>query len=110
MSVEELGRSLFYNSSSRNDFYQEFDEKDARFGAYFSRDLSTCRMKLDIKPVTLMDRSMAPKGEALQFAFNFHLDLARSQEPAVEIQGMLERWNENKTEAARLVDLASKGT
>jgi len=49
--------------------FREFDSADARFGTYLSKNVIDCRMKLDVKPITL------PTGEVLQFAFNFHADV-----------------------------------
>jgi len=101
MRIEQLSRGLFFKGDS--ELYQRFDAEDARFGAYLSRDIFGCRLKLDIKPISL-DESGREEMQRLQFAFNFHRDLADAEEPVRRIQEMLGRWDEARAESMQIVE------
>jgi hypothetical protein len=72
--------------------YKAFNEENAHFGAYLSKDVTGgARLKLDIKPVALRLPDNTP-AERLQLAFNFNHDL--DPEKATEqIQDLLSRWD-----------------
>lgn len=107
-TIERLSRELFFKGES--ELYRRFDAEDARFGAYLSRDVLGCRMKLDIKPVSLEESSLQEM-QRLQFAFNFHRDLSNAAgDPVGLIHRMLERWDEAKAESMQIVEsLQRKG-
>jgi hypothetical protein len=88
-SVAEVGRRAFFKTETP--LFRHFNSDDARFGAYMSRDVLGCRLRLDIKPVTVT-RAETSQGR-LQFSFNFHGDL--SGENKVErILDLLAKWSE----------------
>ena len=96
-----LTRGLFYEPQRR--ICQLFDTEDARYGAYFSKDILGCRLKLDVRPV--IHQAEDEQHELLQFAFNFHLDLPQEGSdiiPAIERQ--LQIWDAARSEAARIVE------
>lgn len=93
-----LGRKLFFRDSSP--LFSFFDTDDARFGSYMSRDILGCRLKLDIKPVTIS--SQEGKSNRLQFGFNFHLQLD-SDDKAKQIMHLFKRWDEARKTANSLM-------
>jgi hypothetical protein len=102
MRIEQLSRELFFKGDS--DVYRRFDTEDAKFGAYLSREILGCRLKLDIKPISL-DESGRDDMQRLQFAFNFHCDLAGlAVEPVPRIQEMLARWDDARAESMQIVE------
>ena len=99
--VSALTRKLFYDPDRT--ICQLFDVADARFGAYFSKDILGCRLKLDVKPITRETKD-EPR-ELVQFAFNFHLDLPQeANETIVAIEGDLRIWDDARMETARIVE------
>jgi len=105
--IEELSRDLFFKNDS--DLYRRFDTQDARFGAYLSRNFLGCRLKLDVKPISL-DESGHDEMQRLQFAFNFHRDLGDGAEEASRrIQDMLGRWDEARAESMQIVESLQRG-
>jgi len=101
VGVEQLSRELFFKEDS--ELYRRFDAENARFGAYLSRDIFGCRMKLDIKPISVDGEAMGGP-HRLQFAFNFHRDLAESADSVRRIEEMLGRWDEARTESLQIVE------
>ena len=101
-----LSRRLFYLPDSP--VFQALATDDARFGAYLSKNMLGCRLKLDIKPITR--RSEEETTELLQFAFNFHLDVPGEEENVVVrmIGQQLERWNEAREEAVQIVQCVTR--
>ena len=93
-----LGRKLFFRDDSP--LYKFFDVDDARFGSYMSRDILGCRLKLDIKPVTVP----CPEGASnrLHFGFNFHLQLIEDDK-AESILNLFQKWDEAKETAVSLM-------
>lgn len=93
-----LGRKLFFRDDSP--LYKYFDVDDARFGSYMSRDIMGCRLKLDIKPVTVP----CPGGTSnrLLFGFNFHLQLTE-EDKAESILDLFQKWDEAKETAVSLM-------
>jgi len=94
----EFSKSLFFRN---NPLFTAFDADDARYGGYLSKDTLGARLKLDIKPLR-----MGPPGdgtEALQFAFNYNLDLPKSAAAVQQILEMLRRWDEARDQSQELV-------
>jgi hypothetical protein len=94
--VREFTKSTFYRETP---LFREFDAEDARYGGYLGKNALGCRLKLDIKPITI---SAPISKEYLQFAFNFHLDLTRENR-VEEILSLLNRWDEAKHLSSRIV-------
>lgn len=87
--------------SKENPLFAAFDVDDARYGGYLSKNVLGARLKLDIKPVTI---GAPPEGsEALQFAFNYNLDLPRSAAAVDQILDMLRRWDEARNQSQEIV-------
>ena len=93
-----LGRKLFFRDDSP--LYKFFDVDDARFGSYMSSNTLGCRLKLDIKPVTVP----CPGGVAdrLNFGFNFHLQLTEDDK-AESILNLFQKWDKAKETAISLM-------
>jgi len=102
-NIERLSRHLFYRAESP--LYQEFDSSDAKFGGYLSKDELGCRLKLDIKPIIVSDTQQ----EFMNFAFNYHLDLAGTADAVPRIEVMLGRWEEAKANSMRIIQVALAG-
>jgi hypothetical protein len=97
-SNEALGRKLFFHTDSP--LYAFFDSADARFGAYLSRDILGCRLKLNIKPITIS--SNQEKSCRLNFAFNFHLQLT-DDDKVESILKIFQKWDEAREIAVSLM-------
>jgi len=91
-SVAEVTRKLFANSSSR--ITESFSAADARFGMYLSKDVEGSRLKLDIKPLHVLDEAGGKLLEIIQFSFNFHRDLGTKDNFAA-VTDACARWNEH---------------
>jgi hypothetical protein len=96
--VRALTRELFFRDERPLD--QHFRDDNANFGAYLSKDFAGFRLRLDIKPI------LVPTDEGqenrLQFAFNFHRDVAEGG--AGQIEECLHHWDEVRREAERIID------
>ena len=100
-NLHVFSQSLFRVRSSP--FYEAFGEtEDTLFGAYVSKDVLNCRLRLDVKPVDVPINDQVT--HRLLFAFNFQIDLS-PEEPIAAIQQHLRQWDHAKEEAARIVDL-----
>lgn len=71
---------------------KEFDTEDARFGAYFSKDMFGGRLKLDVKPLTAISKADGESIELMQLAFNLHFDIQPSATAVQKILGHLKCW------------------
>ena len=98
ISISALSWNLFFREGSP--LYLAFNTEDAHFGAYMSKDVIGCRLKLDVKPVTI-NLPEAPI-ERLQFAFNFHLQLAEDNK-VDDILCLLSKWNEARERSSAMV-------
>lgn len=88
-NIPEFSKECFFNEESA--IYRLFQNKDARFGAYFSQNYDYCtRLKLDIKPVL----ANTPQGdmEFLLAAFNYHRDLSRENR-LNEVKDQIKKWS-----------------
>lgn len=94
-SPYETQRALFFQANGP--LGQEFDCADARYGAYYSRDVGNIRLKLNALPITI--NSPNGREERTQFLFNFHADVT----DAGQIMERLNRWNELKEQATSLI-------
>lgn len=87
-SVEKYTRSLFFKPDSP--LSSQFDEDNAKFGGYFSKDVSGFRLKLDIKPISIKSKDKIM--DKIQLAFNFHLDLV-GNDKSKTILKYLAKWD-----------------
>ena len=87
-SVEKYTRLLFFKPDSP--LSSQFDEENAKFGGYFSKDVSGFRLKLDIKPISIKSKDKTM--DKIQLAFNFHLDLV-GNDKAKTILKYLAKWD-----------------
>jgi len=83
--IATASRRLFHKPNSA--FSCEFESADASFGAYMSKDLDNCRLKLDLKPVRTEQKKL------IQCAFNYHQDVD-GEGSASTIVSVLEEWQE----------------
>jgi hypothetical protein len=83
-----------------------FSGEDARFGGYLSKDHGEFRLKLNVTPTTLPQEG----GEEpfVRFAFNFHRDVEEDS-AAADILRCLARWEELRTEVARIIQEVGRG-
>ena len=100
--IARVCRALFFRT---NPLYECFDQDDARFGGYLSKDVFGGRLKLDIKPIRV--GTPAEMEERLQLAFNFHADLSR-ENPVDQIREMLGSWDRAKDHARQIVSGVEK--
>ena len=103
-SVRDLSRRLFFREETP--LFRNFEAEDAKFGAYFSRDVLGCRLRLEVKPILLSVGGVGQ--EHLHFAFNFNLDLGESEDPVASIESMLAKWDDAKRETIRIVQSAEQ--
>lgn len=87
-SVEKYTRLLFFKPDSP--LSSQFDEDNAKFGGYFSKDVSGFRLKLDIKPISIKSKDKIM--DKIQLAFNFHLDLV-GNDKSKTILKYLAKWD-----------------
>ena len=99
--IVTLSRKLFFRPDEP--LYKAFDSDNARFGSYMSKDFSGGRLKLDIKPITLKLIETGESIERIQFAFNFHFDIAPGGHGAEQICDFLKNWNAAVDEAKNLM-------
>ncbi|MFH2057335.1 MAG: hypothetical protein ABIJ59_00350 [Pseudomonadota bacterium] len=97
--IYKLTRSLFCNEQSK--LFEDLEEKDVRFGAYFSRNLLGTRFKLDVKPIAVTIQNQ--KKEMIQFAYNFNLSLGQNDDYQAII-GLFNKWNEAKSICQELTE------
>ena len=95
-----LTRELF--TTPDRPLYQRFGGDNARFGAYLSKDFSSFRLKLDVKPVTVEEEKPHHR---LMFSFNFHSDVDGPE----QIVERLGHWNEVRQEAREILEAVEPG-
>ena len=71
-SVSIYSRNVFCNKEI--ELYKAFNEENARFGAYMSQNYKNARLKLDIKPILLINK------ECMICNFNFHHDVSNAND------------------------------
>ena len=84
-SFVEKCRSLFVCEGNPAIGY--FSNDDARFGAYYSVDAFDSRIRLDIKPIKLVDQG---DEDCLRLSFNAHRNISSM----TSVQPMLDQWND----------------
>ena len=72
-SIEELSREYFFNERLRiNEF---FKSDDSMFGTYLSTNFKDSRLKLDVKPNTVVPNPVEIERLVIAFIFNFHFEV-----------------------------------
>ena len=104
-SVADACRRLFFKEGCR--LHESFNQADARFGGYMSKDFMSLRMKMDVKPATVTCDGQSV--ERIQFMFNFHKDLVSDENVVRRIQETLCIWNDARDAASQLVQSAARG-
>jgi hypothetical protein len=101
-TVPTATRRLFF--AHGRPFFRHFDTPDAQFGSYLSKSVLGCRLKLDIKPVTVtqVDSTADRARPVVHLAFNYHLDVLGHDDPVARIRQLLGQWDEAKQEAERI--------
>lgn len=99
--LASLERRFFL--AEKNPLAKFFKEKHSHFGCYLSKDFTAGRLKLDIKPVRLVDGT-----QSIQAAFNYHLDL-EPDERVEQIHQFISMWDAAYTQANELVTELGKG-
>ena len=91
---------------TQSPIFMHFASEDARFGAYFSKDVDGARLKLNIKPTT----GSTEKGpsETLHFNFNFHVNLPPESKQARTdaICAATGRWPDYRDITSRVLECA----
>jgi hypothetical protein len=83
-----------------------FAEPDAQFGGYLSKNYEEFRLKLNVTPTTVSEE--AGEEQCVRFAFNFHHDV-EEDDAAADILRCLARWDELRTEVARIIREVGRG-
>ena len=102
--IKAFTRSLFFLPESP--LCKNFNDQNARFGGYFSKDVLGSRLKLDVKPIIVPERSKVEdevKTEKIQFSFNFHNDLADSNKPKA-IVDFFKKWDDAKAFSKNIIE------
>jgi hypothetical protein len=99
-AISHIGRQLFFKPDTP--LAHEFDSDDAKFGAYYSKNVLGFRLKLSALPVDAarIDIPDQPAVELLQFAFNYHF----ASQSAADIQRALENWSAAKEHSSALIN------
>lgn len=85
-----LNKDLMFNES--NPLSDFFNNPDARYGFYCSKDVFGMRLKLDVKPSHIIDTNKVKK-EFLAFNFNFHKDL-NGEDKVSQIISLFSSWEQ----------------
>jgi len=106
-SLAQFSRSLCFNNSNaiQKSF---FDEKDATFGFYSSKDALNCRLKLDVKPIRYKTNEMTDEKSVLQFEFNFHRDYRDPETDKKHLETILKDYNKYRDESEKIMSLIKK--
>lgn len=107
--VRHLTRRLFFVPGSR--LHQAFDVPDARFGAYLSRDVMGCRLKMDVKPIAGTEPGAEPNRElrhGVMIDFNFHHDVTPGTHAAEEVVSTFGKWDEARSMAEGLMETVAE--
>ncbi|MHB1034129.1 MAG: hypothetical protein ACYC35_07070 [Pirellulales bacterium] len=99
-TISAACRRLFFSKGKT--LHQVFDKGDARFGAYLSMDWGGYRLRLDARPVV----QTLPDGQAndvMQFAFNYHQEVAGRPDAAARIAGAVGHWHAAQAHALSIL-------
>ena len=88
-NIPIFSKRIFCNQASS--LSSVFNDDNARFGTYMSKDFKGTRLKLDIKPVIINENGRA--NEFILAAFNFHRDISVSTNELDSIISILNNWD-----------------
>lgn len=99
----EFNRNFFTKEILKSPLYDFFNEPNARFGTYMSKDFLGSRLKLDVKPIQVVDENSPLDGsEFLFFRFNYHKELEREDKHQQLIE-ILSKWNTYSEETHKII-------
>ncbi len=97
-----LVKKYFYNEKSElNNF---FNDENVSYGTYLSKDYGNSRLKLDIKPATVVRIDSESEQRIISLAFNFHTDL-NNENYREEILKSLSEINDYMNETKKIVSI-----
>lgn len=99
---EDWSRRLFNYPKSK--LHSLFDVPDAKFGVYLSKNYAGSRLKLDVKPSTLIGADIVTPKEVITYAFNFHKDLNK-EAPTNELLELINKWSGFKKYSKEIIDV-----
>lgn len=97
---KKLSRKLFFKKDSN--VFTFFDEDDATFGSYMSKNFDDARLKLDIKPI-YTNQDIGDKKGAIHFNFNFHYDIPEGDR-SEKLKIFIKKWNLFYNESNRIIE------
>lgn len=100
--IPMLSKEMFFVNESS--LFQDFNSDNSRFGSYISKDFGITRLKLDIKPVNVLDHRTKISSDHLHCSFNFHLDL-NPETGAEKLVETILVWSKYKEESQRIIEL-----
>lgn len=103
LTLAELSKKYF--KSEQLKVTSLFSDNSAQYGAYLSKDIFGCRLKLDIKPVKALDLGLNETTEGISFAFNFHKDFTPDTLNQDELKTFLSKCPQLYSESERVMNL-----
>jgi hypothetical protein len=89
--IADVTRRLF--ASRTPSITEPFSDADARFGLYMSKNVQGSRLKLDVKPIRVLDETGGTSQEIIQCSFNFHCDLEPGDNFGI-VTNLCAKWGE----------------
>lgn len=102
-SMETLTKDFFFIKQSS--LFKYFESEDSRFGTYLSKNFNNTRLKLDIKPITMIDNTTRKTSEHVLCNFNFHLDLLNPDTATTDLIQAIKQWDVFKNESENIINL-----
>lgn len=102
--LSEFSRALCFNPSNKIQT-TFFDEDDATFGFYSSKNVLECRLKLDVKPIRFKTHEIDEEESALQFEFNFHKDYKEPGNEKKILENILTHYLEYWIESEKMIGI-----
>ena len=100
--TNEIAKKYFYNEKSLlNPF---FSGENVSYGSYISKDFGNSRLKLDIKPATVVTIDSEIEQRIISFGFNFHTDL-KDEDFKADIFKSLSEFKEYINETIKIISL-----
>lgn len=101
-SFQEFNKRFLFKETLPLQSY--FDQSDARFGTYMSKNFLDSRLKLDVRPIQIADERSPQNGkEFLFFRFNFHTNLNQECK-LTQLLEILSRWDEYSNEVSSIIN------
>lgn len=100
-NIPIFSKRIFCNQASN--LSSAFNDDNARFGTYMSKDFNGTRLKLDIKPVIINENGRI--NEFILAAFNFHRDINASTNELDVIISILSDWDVYGVESQTITNL-----